>query len=101
MWDHYLGVKRDYVSNYAAPGRSNDLADLPPAYVMTAEFDPLRDEGISYAQRLMQAGVPVELHCFPGACHGFDLIAPAIELSRRALDEQVAAVTRTLGAPAA
>jgi len=100
MWDHYLGVKRDYVSNYAAPGRSNDLADLPPAYVMTAEFDPLRDEGISYAQRLMQAGVPVEFHSYPGACHGFDLIAPAIELSRRAMDEQVAAVTRVLGAPA-
>jgi acetyl esterase len=99
MWDHYLGVKRDYVSNYAAPGRATDLADLPPAYVMTAEFDPLRDEGISYAQRLMQAGVTAELHCFAGACHGFDLIAPGIELARRAVDEQVAAVVRVLGAP--
>jgi acetyl esterase/lipase len=47
----------------------------------------------------MQAGVPVELHCFSGACHGFDLLAPAIELSRRAIDEQVAAVVRALGAP--
>jgi len=99
MWNHYLGVKRDYVSNYAAPGRATDLSDLPPAYVMTAELDPLRDEGITYAQRLMQAGVPVELHCFSGACHGFDLLAPAIELSRRAIDEQVAAVVRALGAP--
>jgi acetyl esterase/lipase len=99
MWDHYLGAKRDYVSNYAAPGRSNDLSDLPPAYVMTAEFDPLRDEGISYAQRLMQAGVPTELHCFSGAVHGFDLIAPDIELSRRAVDEQVSIVVRTLGSP--
>lgn len=97
MWDHYLGVKRDYVSNYAAPGRSNDLADLPPAYIMTAELDPLRDEGISYGQRLMQAGVAAELHCFAGACHGFDLIAPNIELSRRALDEQVLALARALG----
>jgi acetyl esterase/lipase len=96
MWDHYLGVKRDYVSNYAAPGRATDLSDLPPAYIMTAEFDPLRDEGISYAQRLMHAGVPVELHCFSGACHGFDLLAPAIELSRRAVDEQVGAVIRAL-----
>jgi acetyl esterase/lipase len=99
MWDHYLGAKRDYVSNYAAPGRSTDLSDLPPAYVMTAEFDPLRDEGIAYAQRLMQAGVPAELHCFAGACHGFDLLAPAIDLSRRAVDEQVGAVVRALGAP--
>ncbi len=99
MWDHYLGAKRDYVSNYAAPGRSSDLSDLPPAYIVTAELDPLRDEGIAYAQRLMQAGVSAELHCFAGACHGFDLIAPAIALSRRALDEQVAAVVRNLGAP--
>jgi acetyl esterase/lipase len=99
MWDHYLGVKRDYVSNYAAPGRATDLSDLPPAYVMTAELDPLRDEGMAYAQRLMQAGVSAELHCFAGACHGFDLIAPAIELSRRAVDEQVSAVVRALGAP--
>ncbi len=99
MWDHYLGVRRDYVSNYAAPGRATDLTDLPPAYIMTAELDPLRDEGIIYGQRLMQARVPVELHCFSGACHGFDLLAPAIELSRRALDEQVGAVVRTLGAP--
>jgi acetyl esterase/lipase len=99
MWDHYLGVRRDYVSNYAAPGRATDLTDLPPAYIMTAEFDPLRDEGIIYGQRLMQARVPVELHCFAGACHGFDLLAPAVELSRRALDEQVGALARTLGAP--
>lgn len=99
MWDHYLGVRRDYVSNYAAPGRATDLSDLPPAYIMTAEFDPLRDEGIVYAQRLMQARVPVELHCFPGACHGFDLVAPAVALSRRAVDEQVGAVVRGLGAP--
>ncbi|HVC68800.1 MAG TPA: alpha/beta hydrolase [Acidimicrobiales bacterium] len=99
MWDHYLGAKRDYVSNYAAPGRCTDLSDLPPAYVMTAEFDPLRDEGINYAQRLMQAKIPTELHCFNGACHGFDLLAPEIELSRRALDEQVSAVVRALGKP--
>jgi acetyl esterase len=99
MWDHYLGAKRDYVSNYAAPGRCTDLSDLPPAYVMTAEFDPLRDEGIAYAQRLLQAGIPTELHCFNGACHGFDLLAPAIELSRRAVDEQVSAAVRGLGTP--
>jgi acetyl esterase len=99
MWDHYLGAKRDYVSNYAAPGRATDLADLPPAYIMTAELDPLRDEGILYAQRLMQAGVSAEVHCFAGACHGFDLLAPAVELSRRAVDEQVWAVVRALGEP--
>lgn len=100
MWDSYLGVPRDYVSNYAAPGRATDLSDLPPAYVMTAELDPLRDEGISYAQRLLQAGVPTEMHCFAGACHGFDLLAPDIAVSRRALDEQVTAVRRAFRAEA-
>ena len=65
----------------------DELGGLPPAYVMTAELDPLRDEGIEYAMRLLHAGVSVELHQFAGAFHGFDLLPTAI--SRRAADEQV------------
>ena len=66
---------------------ADELGGLPPAYVMTAELDPLRDEGIEYAMRLLHAGVSVELHQFAGAFHGFDLLPTAI--SRRAADEQV------------
>ncbi len=68
MWEHYLGdpEERGEVSPYAAPGRAHDLTGLPPAYVLTAELDPLRDEGIEYASRLMAAGVPTELHTVAG-----------------------------------
>ena len=66
-WDMYLGADHDgEVSPYASPSLATDLRGLPPAYVTTMEFDPLRDEGILYALRLMEAGVSVELHSFPG-----------------------------------
>ena len=99
MWQYYLGDpgKRGDVSPYAAPGRCADLSGLPPAYVLTAELDPLRDEGIAYASRLMEAGVPTELHTVAGACHGFDIIAADGDLGRRAIDEQVRALRRGLG----
>ena len=88
-WEYYLGPDRtDDVSPYAAPGRAADLTGLPPTYMMTAEFDPLRDDGLRYAMRLLEAGVSVELHQFAGAFHGFDIFPTT--LSQRALDEQVA-----------
>jgi acetyl esterase len=87
-WTYYLGPERSDVSPYAAPGRADDLSGLPPTYLMTAELDPLRDEGIEFATRLLAAGVSVDLHQFAGAFHGFDLFPTAI--SQRALDEQVA-----------
>jgi acetyl esterase/lipase len=86
LWDFYLGADRHDVSPYAAPARAEDLGGLPPTYVMTAELDPLRDEGIEYATRLLHASVSVELHQFGGAFHAFDLLPSAI--SRRAADEQ-------------
>jgi acetyl esterase/lipase len=97
MWAHYLGEDRSEVSPYAAPGRAGDLAGLPPAYVLTAELDPLRDEGIDYALRLMEAGVPTELHNVAGACHGFDIVAAGGALGQRALDEQVRALVGGFG----
>jgi len=99
MWRYYLGdpEERGEVSPYAAPGRCADLRGLPAAYVLTAELDPLRDEGIEYASRLMAAGVPTELHTVPGACHGFDIIAAQGALGRRAIEEQVRALVRGLG----
>jgi len=93
-WRHYLGTAHGGdVSPYAAPARAKDLSGLPPAYVSTMEFDPLRDEGIEYAMRMLQAGVSVELHSFPGTFHGSSLL-PGAEVSRRGLEEVIAALSR-------
>ena len=80
-WRHYLG-ERDEVPYYAAPARADDLSGLPPAYIATAQFDPLRDEGILYGLRLLQAGVAAEIHNFPGAYHGSEAVETA-EISQR------------------
>jgi acetyl esterase/lipase len=92
-WRHYLGSAP--ASPYAAPARANDLSGLPPAYIATAEFDPLRDEGIGYALRLLQAGVPVELHQWPGTFHGSQAILSA-DVSQRQIAELGAALRRAL-----
>ncbi len=96
-WRWYLGeVHRGDVSPYAAPARAEDLSGLPPAYVTTMEFDPLRDEGITYALRLLQAGVSVELHSFPGTFHG-SAIATTAAVTRREAAERLGALRRGLG----
>ncbi|HSK92041.1 MAG TPA: alpha/beta hydrolase [Euzebyales bacterium] len=92
-WRHYLGSAP--ASPYAAPARADDLSGLPPAYIATAEFDPLRDEGIGYALRLLQSGVAVELHQWPGTFHGSQAIVSA-EVSQRQLAELGAALRRAL-----
>ena len=93
MWGHYLGAAA--ASPYAAPARAADLSGLPSAYIATADFDPLRDEGITYALRLLQAGVSVELHQWPGTFHGSQAILSA-EVSQRQIAELCAALRRAL-----
>lgn len=83
-WQYYLGGQQP--TAYAAPARAENLSGLPPAYVDVSEFDPLRDEGISYALRLMRAGVPVELHLYPGTFHGCSVIAGAAVAQRMSRD---------------
>jgi acetyl esterase/lipase len=101
MWERYLGTgyQDRETSPYAAPARATDLSGLPPAYVQTADLDPLRDEGIGYAQRLLQAGVSVELHTFPGTFHGSGLALHA-SVSQRAAQEMVDVLGTALAVPA-
>jgi acetyl esterase/lipase len=90
MWKHYLGedlAKPLEVSPYAAPARATNLSGMPPAYILTCEFDPLRDEGIAFAGRLLEAGVHVELHNIPRTFHEFDGV-PDAPIAKRALAEQ-------------
>jgi acetyl esterase len=97
-WRAYLGALSGStdVPAYAAPAREADLRGLPPAYVSTAENDPLRDEGIAYALGLLRAGVSVELHQFPGTFHGSALVMNAA-VSRRAQREAALVLRRALG----
>ena len=97
-WSYYLGPEADHVSPYASPAIATDLSGLPPAYVTTMEFDPLRDEGIIYAMRMMQAGVSVELHSYPGTFHGSAMI-PTAAVSERARVESMIALRRGLNVP--
>ncbi|MEZ5569371.1 MAG: alpha/beta hydrolase [Halioglobus sp.] len=98
-WDAYLGDSyrrgASDVPYLAAPARANDLADLPPAYVSTMEFDPLRDEGIEYALKLLRAGVQTELHSFPGTFHGSAMFTHA-NVSQREAGELLAILRRGL-----
>lgn len=95
MWNQYIGKDRKNVSPYAAPARAQDLSGLPPVYAMTCEHDPLRDEAIIYAMRLMADGVQVELHNYPGTVHSFDFLTPS-EISTRAVNEGVEAFKRAM-----
>lgn len=99
-WDFYLGSSyqrgADDVPYHAAPARATNLSGLPPAYLCTMEFDPLRDEGIAYGAKMLQDGVQVELHNYPGTFHGSSLIMQA-GVSQRAMQEMIVALKRGLG----
>jgi len=92
-WEYYLGGKP--ADQYAAPARAEDLSGLPPAYVVTCELDPLRDEGLTYAMRMLAAGVSVELHSYAGAFHGAMLV-PTAAVVQRMQAELVDALNRAL-----
>ena len=84
-WKSYLGHEPgvEGVSPYAAACRATDLSGLPSAYISVGDLDLFLNENIEYAQRLLEAGVPTELHVYPGAFHGFDSFAPKADISQR------------------
>ncbi|MDC0718658.1 alpha/beta hydrolase [Nannocystis bainbridge] len=83
-WKSLLGGEpgAEDVSQYAAAARAGDLSGLPPTYLAVGALDLFLAEDVAYAQRLLQAGVPTELHVYPGAFHGFDMVAHA-EVAQR------------------
>jgi acetyl esterase len=89
---HYLGENGDPKHPAASPIYADDLAGLPPALVMTAEYDPLRDEGEAYAKRLEEAGVPVTASRYDGQIHGFFTMPAILEGGRKAMTEACAAL---------
>jgi acetyl esterase len=87
FWSHYLSREAQGRESHASPLRAPSLASLPPALVITAEHDPLRDEGEAYADRLRDAGVPVTLTRYTGMFHGFVRMTRILDKARTALDE--------------
>ncbi|WP_442931037.1 alpha/beta hydrolase [Mycolicibacterium sp. 120320] len=94
MWRHYLAGGPAQAA--AVPARAATLDRLAPAFITCSELDPLRDEALDYARRLLAAGVPMEIEVFRGTCHGFDSLLPNWEMSRQLRAMQGAALTRGL-----
>lgn len=98
-WTALLGPARGGpdVSPYAAPARAEDLTGLPPAFLDVASAETFRDEVVTYASRIWQAGGAAELHVWPGGFHSFAGFAPQARLSRSALAAQLDWLRRLLG----
>lgn len=90
FWKHYLASDEDGKNAYASPLQAREVRRVAPAFVITAEFDPLRDEGEAYAARLKAAGVPVELKRYNGAIHGFFNLGHIMDQSKEVMADAVA-----------
>ena len=71
FWDHYISTEDDANNPYCSPIRANSFENLPPALIITAQYDPIRDEGEAYGKKLMENGVPTIIRRVEGAIHGF------------------------------
>ncbi len=96
FWDTYCPQESQRSHPYASPLRAASLAELPPALVITAEYDPLRDEGEAYAEALNNAGTPATYSCYPGLVHDFLATAALFECSKPGLAEAVNAFRQHL-----
>jgi acetyl esterase len=96
FWKKYLADAADADNAYASPLRAKDLAGLPPGLCITAEFDPLRDEGEAYAERLRKAGVDCETARYHGMFHGFFGMGALLEPAKTALAQAAAGLKKAL-----
>jgi acetyl esterase len=96
FWDQYLSDPAQRSHPEASPLRASDLAGVAPALVLTCEYDPLRDEGEAYAERLRRAAVPVSISSYEGMIHGFFRMPAVIDAACRALDETGSALRKAL-----
>ena len=97
FWSQYLGGHGDGASPLASPLRCGDLTGLAPALVITAEFDPLRDEGEAYAARLRTAGVAVTQTRYDGMIHGFFTLTGVFDRGRHAVSQAASCLRAALG----
>jgi acetyl esterase len=97
FWNHYVNDASDGDNPYVSPLRAPDLSGLPPALIITAEFDPLRDDGELYAERLRDAGVPVKYTCYDGMIHGFYFMLGVLGQAKLLHDEIGTEVRAALG----
>ncbi len=96
FWDHYLRDRAQAADPRAAPARAADLARLPPALIVTAGYDPLRDEAEDYAARLRASGVPTQLIRYPGMNHGFLFWVGIVDIAGEAMNGCCAWLRKTL-----
>jgi acetyl esterase len=101
FWDHYAPDEAEREHPYASPIRASDLEGLPPAYVVVAQHDPLRDEGLAYAAALESAEVPVTVARYDDQIHAFFWLVNVMETADRAVVEAGAAIRDAMAAASA
>ena len=94
FWDHYVNTPEEMDHPHASVFRATDLSGLPQALVITAEFDPLRDEGEAFGDRLREAQVPVTISRYDGMIHGFYGMFWMLDGGKRAMAESTDALAR-------
>jgi acetyl esterase len=97
FWGHYLANDADRTNPYACPAYAKTLRGLPPALVITAGFDPLRDEGEAYAARLREEGVRVALKRYDGVTHGFFGMPAVLDIAKTAIGDAGNALRAVIG----
>jgi acetyl esterase len=100
-WPRYLGGAAGELSAYAAPAYASDVSGLAPAVIVVAGNDPLRDDGLTYAARLREAGVPVELASYDDMVHGFLSCTRALDAGRQGLQAAGRLLGQSLGSASA